>query len=129
LKGNDMSMFFTTDPDPTEMASLLVGAALDCVPTGHAGLDVFIGEVADRYRAQGGFAAFEGDAVLMCEDVEVALQMIAAQATCENAREIAQMNLLALAEARESESWSGVGAESGEIDWATDDEYASSYYS
>ncbi len=113
-----MSMFFTHDPDPTEMASLLIGAASDCVPTGNDKLDTFISEIVTRYRDSGGFTAFEGDAVMLCEDIEVALQMVASGATRENVRELAHLNLMALAEARTCEAWTDAGAESSEVEWS-----------
>jgi hypothetical protein len=118
-------MFFTNDPDPTEMASILVGAAIDCVPTGNARLDVFVADLADRYRALGGFAAFDGNAVEMCEDAALALEMVAAQAESEDARELAQMNLMAYAEARGSDAWTAGGED---VEWADASELAAAWY-
>lgn len=119
-----MSMFFTHDPTPTEMASMLVGALCDCQDQINGGLADFAGEIITSYRVSGGFAAFEGDAVMVCEDAASCLQLIAVQAACEATRELATLNLMAYAEAQTADSWSAVGSENGDVDaYAYDHRY------
>ena len=118
-------MFFTTDPTPTEMASMLIGALCDCQGELSGGLAAFAGEIVDRYRDAGSFAGFSGDAVMLCEDAATCLQMIAAQGACES-RELASLNLMAYAEAQTSSGWVSAGAENADI-WDSSDLYATGW--
>jgi hypothetical protein len=110
LKGTDMSMFFPSDFDPSDVAAMLVSSALDCVPSGSDALDTFIGEISTRFESAGGIEGFAGDAVQLSEDAGIALDMAVQVTDDEAVREIAAMSLMALDEARASSAWTADAA-------------------
>lgn len=107
-----MSMFFETDTDPTEVAAMIIGSAMDCVPTGNGALDEFIASLDARFERGGGIAGFDGDAVQLCEDAGIALDTVIATTRDEAARELACMTVMALDEARATDAWSDAGTAS-----------------